>query len=125
MPLVLTATCTSTANPAPRLAIEVGDDLALAEAEGALWRCELVVSVSRLAHTDEVEIEWNGTSLPSRWVSRLQSRTSRSYYTPPTMNIRCGPLYHSSPLRNVEKVLMSRTEKLRKVSDVLRNCTEK
>ena len=45
------------------LPLEVSDDLAAAQRDGLLWRCELIVSIAHLAYTDLLELEWNGAVL--------------------------------------------------------------
>ena len=49
--------------PSPELPLEIADDISAAEREGMLWRCELIISIAHLAHSDLLEIEWNNTVL--------------------------------------------------------------
>jgi hypothetical protein len=49
----------------PPLQLDIHDNIAAAAADGRLWRCELVVSLAALHHTDEVRLEWNGRPVPA------------------------------------------------------------
>lgn len=63
---------------AVELHLEVSEDLATARVDGLLWRCELIVSLSSLTHTDEFELVWNGHLVPAQdirkadWVFQMK-----------------------------------------------------